>query len=97
MDDFIMSQTYFQWFDKYSEKAQKALQNEQQNQMTQSVMGAPTGGGGGEGPPNDAAEPHVSNQLESQTPEDFNQTIEKEGGPEEVEKAIKIEYYSIKK
>lgn len=99
MDDFIMSAVYMQWYQTYSEKALKQKQNEQMNQMTQSVMNQPSGGDqGGEvnnAPPEGAAEPHVANQLENQSPDGINSAIEKEG-TEEVQKAIKIEYYSIK-
>lgn len=95
MDDFIMSPTYFQWFDKYSEKGMKALQDEQASQMTQGIMGEPGEEKEDEELPEGSAEPHVVNQLENQSGDAVNQQIE-QNGTEDVQKSIKIEYYQLR-
>lgn len=99
MDDFINEPTYLQWYTQFSEKGMKKMQQDQQAQMTQGIMSSPTtppGGGGKDGgenpPPENAADPHVAQNLETQSPDGINAAIEKDG----LEKAIKIEYYKIK-
>jgi hypothetical protein len=98
MDDFILDSTYLQWYNVHSEKAMKQQETEQQNAMTQGIMGGPGGAppAGPEGAlPPDAAPPHLVNQLENSSPDEVNQAIENEG-EEEVTKSVKIEYYTIK-
>lgn len=99
MDDFINEPTYLQWYTQFSEKGQKKMQQDQQAQMTQGIMSQPSnppGGGGKDGgenpPPENAADPHVAQNLETQSPDGINAAIEKDG----LEKAVKIEYYKIK-
>lgn len=98
MDDFINEPTYLQWYTQFSEKGMKKMQQDQQAQMTQGIMSQPNTppGGGGEGgenpPPENAADPHVAQNLETQSPDGINSAIEKDG----LEKAVKIEYYRIK-
>lgn len=99
MDDFINEPTYLQWYTQFSEKGMKKMQQDQQAQMTQGIMSSPSapppGGGkdGGENPPpENAADPHVAQNLETQSPDGINAAIEKDG----LEKAVKIEYYKIK-
>jgi hypothetical protein len=98
MDDFINEPTYLQWYVQFSEKGQKLKQQDQQNQMTQSVMDTPPtppGAPGDNTPPENAADPHVANNLENQSPDGINSAIEKDG-TDEIQKAVKIEYYKIK-
>lgn len=92
MDTFIMSAVYQQWYQQYSPEAKK-MQNEQQmNEMAAQVLtpeepAAPEG----EVPPEenpDQAEDHVARQLENSSPDNAQ--------GEEVEKALKIEYYKLK-
>jgi len=99
MDDFINEPTYLQWYTQFSEKGMKKMQQDQQAQMTQGIMSQPNtppGGGGKDGgenpPPENAADPHVAQNLETQSPDGINAAIEKDG----MEKALKVEYYKIK-
>lgn len=98
MDDFINEPTYLQWYTQFSEKGMKKMQQDQQAQMTQGIMSSPSAPPGGdkggkeEPPPENAADPHVAQNLETQSPDGINAAIEKDG----MEKALKIEYYKIK-
>lgn len=101
MDDIILEPTFMQWYQTFSEAAMKKAEKDQQNAMASSVMGAPGNppppGGGAGGPPQlppDAVDPHMVNNLENSSADDVNAAIEKDG--EEVQKSVRIEYYTIK-
>ena len=91
-DDLILSATYMQWYTQFSPKAIKKAQQDQMNQMTQSIMGQP----GSQPVPPNAAEPHVANQLENQSPDATDSKVEKEGREAPpVKKSLSIEYYRL--
>jgi hypothetical protein len=92
-DDIIMSATYMSWYTQFSPKAIKKANQEQMNQMAQGVINEPTQ----TEPPGNAAEPHVADQLESQSPDVVNDQIEQNGQEEPTQKSVKIEYYTLKK
>lgn len=92
-DDLILDAVYMNWYQTFSPKAVLKMQTDQQNMMSSAVAGEPTQMEQPQPPPG-AAEPHVANQLEQQSPDATNQAIEGQG-QEETQKSLKIEYYKL--
>lgn len=91
MDTFILNPVYQQWFQQYSPEAKKMQNEMQMNEMATEALTppeAPPEAPEGEGENPDQAEDHVARQLEGSSPDNAQ--------GEEVEKALKIEYYKLK-
>ena len=99
-DDVIMSAVYLQWYTQFSVKAQKMAQQQQDQAMAAGALND-AGGGSNDEPPEGAAEPHVSDQLENQSEDMVNSQIEAQGAPPKesppmmTQKSVKVEYYRI--
>jgi len=89
MDTFVLSPVYQQWYQQYSPEAKKMADEQQMNDMATEALTPPeVPPEGEEVPPEGQAEDHVANQLDNSSPDNTQ--------GEEVEKAIKIEYYKLK-
>jgi Phage portal protein len=98
MDDIILNAIYFQWYQAYSTKAQKQMEQQQGQAMAQAAL-TDAGGPGNDEPPEGAAESHVSDQLENQSDDVVNSQIEAQGTPPKptppMAKSVKVEFYRI--
>lgn len=92
MDEFIAGPECSQWFLQFSDAAKAKEAQAQQAMLQQASIGA-SAGGGEEPPPEGAAPDHVSEQLENQSAPEEEASPEGEG----VEKALRVEYYTLKK
>lgn len=86
MDDIILSQEYMTWYDKYSKKGQEFMEK-------QAELGIGVGGeGGGGGAPQDGEDSNIPTDEELDTM--LNEPQEED---RDMTKAVKIEFYDLKK